>query len=98
MSHGGSPSIITPAGIEQHRADVGSSIIIPEVARKNEEAQTRKKEFERRRIALEVLPIAISKRVMAVASPNDFDSLTETSVDLALEIADLLIAKTGGVL
>lgn len=85
--HGGSEAsgLVLPAGIEQHQV-MPSGIVIPEIARKAAEAKDRALQFERRRLALAIVP-ELSGRV---ASPVDV-------VTDALILADELMKQTGGV-
>ena len=55
--HGGSPEsgLVVPAGIEQHTLAPGSFLVEPEVAKRAREARERALQFERRRIAVELV-------------------------------------------
>lgn len=78
-----------PAGLEllQPVRD-GSPILKPEMMRKSEEANERKLQFERRRLALEMLS----------SGGGSFGGDREIDVKWALGYADELIKQTGGVL
>lgn len=100
--HGGSPAsgLVLPAGIEQHSLTPGG-LVVPEIARKAEEARERARQFERRRLALEALEIA-DRTAHEPAMRNgtigaaDYDAGAAV-VKESLRLADLLIAQTGGV-
>lgn len=85
--HGGSEAsgLVMPAGIEQHQV-LASGIVVPEIARKAAEAKDRALQFERRRLALAVLP------EMASEGETEADTILN-----ALALADELIKQTGGV-
>jgi hypothetical protein len=86
--HGGSESLgLEPAGLQSAPLAPGSSVILEApVSQEIRERQVRKLNFERRRVALEVLPTLLG------VESND----AAGHVERALEVADLLIAKTGG--
>lgn len=94
--HGGSEAsgLVMPAGIEQHQV-MPSGIVIPEIARKAAEAKDRALQFERRRLALAVLP-EMAKGVENMPMSR-FDTDPVDIVARALALADELMAKTGGV-
>lgn len=82
--HGGSPLLgLAPAGMEQAQPAPGSMILEPEVAKENRNAKERALQFERRRLALAILPSIL----------GEGDS---TAVATSLEIADDLLKQTGG--
>lgn len=88
--HGGSPlsGVAEPAGLDSLRQIDGSKFYEPEIVKQNRDAKERARQFERRRIALEILPSIYA----SVPLPND----GTTEVDLALRHADELMEKTGG--
>lgn len=85
--HGGSPEsgLVPPAGIDSAEVVPGSAagLLIPDLVRRNAEAKERARQFERRRIALELMTSLIN-----------FDG--DNAVDKALSFADELLVKTGG--
>lgn len=93
--HGGSESsgLVQPIGLAGLRPVNDGGVIIepPEAAQARKDADERRgraMHFERRRLALEVLPAIAAARGRLGA---------EADVDVALSYADTLIAKTGGV-
>lgn len=87
--HGGSQSsgLVLPAGFGNETLAPQSSVILePEVAKQVREREERKRQFERRRIALELLRGMVTGR----------GTFTEDLVPDALGLADQLIAHTGG--
>jgi hypothetical protein len=81
--HGGSPpsGLIVPAGLE-HLQPVapGSALVEPEIVARRRVNLERERQFERRRVALELLPTLAG--------------ITEHAVDDALALADELMLKT----
>lgn len=87
--HGGSSSsgLVLPAGFGNETLAPQSTVILePEVAKQVREREERKRQFERRRIALELLRGMVTGRGV----------FTEGLVPDALGLADQLIAQTGG--
>ena len=103
--HGGSESLgLEPAGLQSAPLAPGSSVILEApVSQEIRERQARKLNFERPRVALEVIDSTV-KRVppsdLSESERADWEKVEARQVeyitDLALKIADALIAKTGG--
>jgi hypothetical protein len=84
--HGGSPpsGLVTPIGTETAKLAPGAQFVLePAVAEEIRQREARKRNFERRRIALELL------------AHQPISGATE-AVSKALVLADLLIEQTGG--
>lgn len=86
--HGGSPfsGLAGVPGVESLQpAQPGGLVVAPEMTKRRLAALERERQFERRRVALEVLPSVIERFT---------GGGTGTEVDVALGLADELIAKT----
>lgn len=96
--HGGSPQsgLVPPAGIEQHTEVSSGGIIVPEIHREAKKRQERARQLERRRIALEVLPAMCGELAAISTKGGTLTWESPGSVDIALALADELMAKTGG--
>lgn len=104
--HGGSESsgLVQPIGLAALRPVNDGGVIIepPEAVQARKDAGERRERamhFERRRLALEVLPWMCRDGVYATDDKKDATFTQEVGpiVKRALDFADELIAKTGGV-
>lgn len=88
--HGGSPAsgLVQPAGIDAAEVVPGSEagLLIPELVKRNAEAKERARQFERRRIALEML----------ARGGGHHGGDVDLDVQWALKYADELMRQTGG--
>lgn len=98
--HGGSPvsGLIEPVGVDRAAPDDGGVVLVPpqvlEARREASERQGRALQFERRRLALEVLPRLAQD---GVENATSITRNPEEVVANALAFADALIKQTGGV-
>lgn len=91
--HGGSESLgLEPAGLQSAPLAPGSNVILEApVSQEIRERQSRKLNFERRRVAIELLKGA------KLLTLEDYATIRETGkMDAVLGAADVLIEKTGG--
>lgn len=91
--HGGSPAsgIVVPIGTDRAQPVAPGSVILePEIAKENRNAKDRALQFERRRLALAVLPSVLNEPV------SHAEAVALNPVSIALEIADDLLKQTGG--
>lgn len=93
--HGGSPSLGTAlsAPVGDVKLAPGSSVILePEVSEELRQRAARKMQFERRRVALELLPSMLATVDREATEAGNFQPV----VAMALACASELIAQTGG--
>lgn len=91
--HGGSPpsGLVAPAGLDSLKPAEGSLLVAPDIVRRKEEAKARARQFERRRIALELLSGLMASGFNS--SPTEADAIVD--VKSALLFADELLRQTG---
>jgi hypothetical protein len=91
--HGGSPvsGLVAPAGLGTERLAPGAlHVLEPAISEELRKREERKRQFERRRLGLELL----SEQVAWQGVPDD-GAIAE-QVHVALKLADELIKQTGG--
>jgi hypothetical protein len=96
--HGGSPEsgLVLPIGTDTAKLAPGAQFVLePAVAEEIRQRAARKMNFERRRIALELLPTVIPMVEQGTALASD-GALAYLRVEAALSLADALIEQTGG--
>jgi len=97
--HGGSPpsGLVPPIGADTAKLAPGAQFVLePAVAEEIRQREARKRNFERRRVALEVLPSLIVQLQHQGTTPEVLDVMADGCVRAALTYADFLIEETGG--
>jgi hypothetical protein len=79
-----------------HAGDCVFTLLKPEVAAAQDKRKERDNQLTRRQIAQGFIPTLLSVQLPEGARPSDYASAIENVVGGALDIADALIAKTGG--